>query len=385
MLITSVYGIASEAVLRQPEQLANVDPMHYLDLAGSEKGGQAYYDLAMKAVCHEGSTLQHVRKISADGMWHDDRDPCFRSEDSEAPPLLLFAPMDPSASAGSSLPLSVAVKRRTSYSQENSCGQPRPERSLIWPWEIFYVMRATGSSSARRSNRVHGSSDYFKLAFAAVSNDGFALQFVSIADLNPFEDEYFALAEAAVAQNGKAFAFIRASALGGAMSDDYYELALKAVHARGEAFWEVDTAFLSDTELMVLVLKAIRSGDPAAFKAFNAREAISKVKYTELALLVLSGVGVEAFVSMDSAPAAGSSGSSLSSESTFVSSPTVGVLEFLDAGRIMGSRARYTMAEAALRQDSSGEVWEQVQELFQEGIRREDYENLRVKYGDPTI
>jgi len=169
------------------------------------------------------------------------------------------------------------------------------------------------------------------------------------------------------------------------MSDDYYELALKAVHARGEAFWEVDTAFLSDTELMVLVLKAIRSGDPAAFKAFNAREAIRKVKYTELALLVLSGVGVEAFVSRGSATAEGASGSSFSSESSFSSTPTVGVLEYLDAGRIMGTKARYAMAEAALRQDNSGEVWEQVQELFQEGIRREDYENLRVKYGDPTI
>lgn len=386
------HSIALEAVMRQPEQLANVEAMHYLDLVGFEKGGRAYYDLAMEAVCLEGSALQHVHKVSAMGISHDERDLCNEQTDPEAGAPLLLLPEGASlARAGSSFSVSLAKGR--SHSRDYNCDRSSPQHSLMWPWEVEDATGTATSRSVGQSKRARQKSKYFKLALAAVSNDGFALQFVSIEDLNLLEDDYFALAEAAVAQNGKAFAFIQPSALGGAMSDTYYELALKAVYARGEAFWEVDTAFLSDTELIVLVLKAIRNGDPAAFKAFNAREAIKRVKglYTELALLALSGVGVETFVKVGTVESTSSggvqvaSGSSFSGGSSSASSPTVGVLEFLDAGRISGTKARYAMAEAALRQDSSADVWEQVQELFQEGMRREDYEHLREKYGDPTI
>jgi len=372
------HNLALGAVLRQPEQLKNVDFFRYLSLVGAERGGEAYYDLAMEAVSIEGTTLQHIHKVAIMKEWGEDVIVCTEHDEAEFTPHLLSSSSN--VLVGTQHP-STLVVGPLRHREHSTCFKHPTGNLHVWPWDVADTIHEINGEKSGHSFR-QKSDLFFYLALAAVSSDGFALQYVVAEDLTSPED-YLTLAEAAVAKNGDAFAFIDPRAVGGAMSERYFELALKAVHARGEAFWDVDTAFLSDTELAVLVLKAIQNGDPASFKALSARASIGKALYTELALLALTGTGVEALIGGAShleQEDAGSSSSQSGGRSATSLRPTVGVLEFLDAGQIVGARARYALAEAALRQDASVEVWEQVQELFQAGMRRDDYEKLRNKY-----
>eukprot|EP00928_Gymnodinium_smaydae_P042716 TRINITY_DN28724_c0_g1_i1.p1 TRINITY_DN28724_c0_g1~~TRINITY_DN28724_c0_g1_i1.p1 ORF type:complete len:1041 (-),score=82.77 TRINITY_DN28724_c0_g1_i1:289-3411(-) len=375
------HNLALGAVLQQPEQLAHVEATRYLEMAGTDIGGQAYYDLAFEAVSIHGSALQYVQKVLILGQAY--REWVARKQKSpDLAPRLLPPPSSPLTWAGS-LPLAIVPRRRSRNAQNMEHVHSLSDASFAWPWEVINTLHMP----VVRHGRTLTQRNYFQLALAAVSQDGFALEFVSIEDLSSPE-EYFIVAEAAVAQNGRAFAFVNKSVVGGAMGERYYELALKAVHDRGEAFWEVDTGFLTDVELMVLVLKAIKNGDPAAFKAFNAREPIKQVKglYTELALLALSGVGFEAFrgsalrKDLRSDASNSQQGPSSASLARIGQSSTVGVLDFVEPGRIVGAKARHALAEAALRQDGSADVWEQVEDMFGEGIRRDDLDQLRATY-----